>query len=160
MTLDRIMICMFGDPIAGIARLRAPSARQFVFGDCEPVDLPASITSSRRLFLPIPLEMAQRKWPWRRPSRTIWRSGQAPGAVEDRCSDGRRDGEFFQALCSSAFMSLTMVENEGRHHRPVAVERHLVIAPGRPVAEDEDLAPTLATQIKQFVPVQRRKQAR
>ena len=33
------------------------------------------------------------------------------GAVEDRWSGRRRDGEFFQALCSSAFMSLTVVEN-------------------------------------------------
>jgi hypothetical protein len=35
MTLDRIVICMFGVPVSGIARLRAPLARQFVLGDRE-----------------------------------------------------------------------------------------------------------------------------
>jgi hypothetical protein len=39
MTLDRIVICMFDVPLAGIARLRALSARQFVLGDCELVGL-------------------------------------------------------------------------------------------------------------------------
>ena len=39
MALDRIVICMFGVPIAGIARLRTMSARQLVHGDRELVGL-------------------------------------------------------------------------------------------------------------------------
>ena len=40
MALDRIVICMFGVPIAGIARLRTMSARQLVHGDGELVGFP------------------------------------------------------------------------------------------------------------------------
>ena len=72
MTLDRIVICMFGVPVAGIARLRPRQRGNSSSGIVNLWDLPASITRSRLLFLPFALVMAQRKWPWRRPSRTIW----------------------------------------------------------------------------------------
>ena len=42
-------------------------------------------------------------------------------------------------------------KREGRHRRPVAVERKHVLAPGRAVPEDEHLAPSLGAQIEQFV---------
>jgi hypothetical protein len=67
MTLD-LLICISSGPVTGIAVIESASARQFFLqrgnsssGIVNLCDFPASMTNSRRLFFPMPLEIAQRK---------------------------------------------------------------------------------------------------
>ena len=151
-TQDRIVICMFGVPIAGIARSRALSVRQFVFGDSELVGFAGLDYEVAAVVLADPAGNGAAEVPWRRPSRTIWPIwSSAPRNWGPLAKPPLGRGDFSCILQQRLHVLDDGGEREGWDLRPVAVERQHVIAPGRPVAEDEDLAPSLGTQIEKFV---------
>ena len=152
MTLDRIVICMLGVPIAGIARFRALSARQFILGDRE-------LVAFTRLDHEVaPVVLAD-------PAGDGAAEVAMAQAVENDLADpierlaelrpagpaGIGWGGFSSIVQQRLHVLYSGGECERRHRRPVAVERQHVLAPGWPVAKDEDLAPALGTQIDQLV---------
>src|SRR5689334_12721264 len=110
------------------------------------------MTRSRRLFLPIALEIVARKWPWHRPSTTILLI----------CSSASRSCGL-QALLADGWISFSSIvqqrlhvlngrrEGERRHCCALAVERQNVVGARGAIAEDEDLAPAFGAQAHEVV---------